>query len=87
MKRPSVSGGGKVLKSKAEQAMPTLCEKWATETAQPWPPDSEYNYSFVSFWTWLVANYRQYSDFRAEPNARYVAEMWFEKITRQVWRN
>jgi hypothetical protein len=74
-------------KGEAEAAMPTLCQKWATETKEPWPPDSQYHYSFGTFWTWLQSNHHPYTQFRAEPTARYVAEMWFDKITRQVWRN
>jgi|KBSSwiS6_1023812.scaffolds.fasta_scaffold203465_2 hypothetical protein len=74
-------------KSEAEAAMPTLCDMWAKEAAEPWPPDSKHHYSFTSFWSWLENNHRAYTQFRAVPNARYVAEMWFDKITRQTWRN
>jgi hypothetical protein len=40
-------------KGEAEAAMPTLCDKWAKEQIQPWPPDGKYHYSFSQFWSWL----------------------------------
>lgn len=74
-------------KGEAETAMPHLAEKWAKEAGEPWPPDSKYHYSFTSFWSWLENNHRPYTQFRAVPNVRYVAEMWFDKICKQAWRN
>lgn len=71
----------------AKLAMPHLVTKWAEETGEPWPADGSYHYSFGTFWTWLQNNHRLYTQFRAVPNARYVAEMWFDKITKQLWRN
>ena len=35
----------------------------------------------------LQNNHHPYTQFRAVPNARYVTEMWFDKITKQTWRN
>lgn len=74
-------------KSEAQQAFPTLCDKWVEQTNQPWPPDGKQFYSFGSFWSWLENNYHPYTQFRAVPNARYVMEMWFDKYTKQAWRN
>jgi hypothetical protein len=74
-------------KGEAETAMPTLIDKWADADKQPWPPDGQYHYSFGTFWTWLQNNHYSYTQFRAVPNARYVTEMWFDKITKQAWRN
>jgi hypothetical protein len=74
-------------KGEVETAMPHLCEKWAKETKQPWPPDSQYHFSFTSFWSWLEDNHWLYTQFRAIPNARYVTEMWFDKIMKQARRN
>jgi hypothetical protein len=74
-------------KNEAETAMPTLIDKWVDEAKQPWPPDGHYQYSFGNFWTWLQNNHYSYTQFRAVPNARYVTEMWFDKITKQAWRN
>ena len=74
-------------KAEAETAMPHLCEKWAKEMEQLWPPDSRYHYSFMSFWSWVESNHRSYTQFRAVPNARYVMEMWFDRIMKQAWRN
>jgi hypothetical protein len=74
-------------KVEAETAMPHLCEKWAKETKQLWPPDSQHHYSFISFWSWVESNHPSYTQFRAVPNARYVMEMWFDRIMKQAWRN
>lgn len=75
-------------KGEAEAAMHPLVEKWATEAKQPWPPpDGRYHHSFSTFWTWLQNNHHPYTQFRAVPNAQYVAEMWFDKLTKQTWRN
>jgi hypothetical protein len=74
-------------KSEAEQAFSTLCDKWARETNQPWPPDGQHQYSFISFWGWLGDNHHPYTQFRAKPDARYVSEMWFDDYTKQAWRN
>lgn len=74
-------------KAEAEAAMDTLISKWAEATNQPMPPDGEYHYSFSSFWTWVENNHWSYTQFRAIPNARYVAEMWFDDRMRQAWRN
>jgi hypothetical protein len=82
-----VIGASEVKKTEAQAAMPVLCEKWAKETGEPWPPDGKHHYSFSTFWSWLENNHRPYSQFKAEPDARYVADMWFEKITKQAWRN
>jgi hypothetical protein len=76
-----------VKKGEAEAAMSQLCEKWARETGHPWPPDSQYHFSFASFWSWIDANHRPYTQFRAVPNARYVMEQWFDGIMKQTWRN
>jgi hypothetical protein len=40
-------------KGEVEAAMTTLCDKWAKEEKQPWPPDGKYHYSFSQFWSWL----------------------------------
>jgi len=63
-------------KGEAESAMPHLVEKWAKVSNEPWPPDGRYHYGFGTFWTWLQnsAHY-SYTQFRAVPDARYVAEM------------
>jgi hypothetical protein len=74
-------------KGEAETAMPTLIDKWADQAKQPWPPDGQHHYSFGTFWTWLGSHHYSYTQFRAVPNARYVTEMWFDKITKQTWRN
>jgi hypothetical protein len=74
-------------KGEAETAMPTLCDKWAKEEKQPWPPNGKYHYSFSQFWSWLENHHHPYTQFRAVPDARYVAEMWFDRITKQAWRN
>lgn len=74
-------------KGEAETATPHFCERWAKETKLPWPPDSQHHYSFTSFWSWVENNHRPYTQFRAVPNARYVMEMWFDKIMKQTWRN
>lgn len=74
-------------KAEAEAAMPELCDKWAKAAGEPWPPDGKYHYSFSAFWTWLGNNYSPYTQFRAVPDARYVAEMWFDRITKQAGRN
>jgi hypothetical protein len=74
-------------KGEAEAAWPTLIDKWVEETKQPWPPNSQFHYSYGSFWSWLEKSYWSYTQFRAVPNARYVGEMWFDKITRQQWHN
>ena len=74
-------------KGEAEAAMPHLCEKWAKRTKQPWPPDTQYHYSFISFWSWLENHHWSYTQFRAVREARYVMEVWFDKITKQAWRN
>jgi hypothetical protein len=74
-------------KGEAEAAMPTLCKMWAIEAKHPWPPDGKHHYSFSSFWSWLEDCHRPYTQFRAVPDARYVAEIWFDKIMRQAWRN
>jgi hypothetical protein len=74
-------------KAEAEAAMDTLISKWAEATNQPMPPDGKYHYSFSSFWTWVENNHRPYTQFRAMPNERYVAEMWFDDRMRQAWRN
>ena len=74
-------------KDEAQAAMPHLIDKWVEAAKQPWPPDGQYHYSFSSFWTWVQDNHRPYTQFRAVPDARYVAEMWFDKMTKQAWRN
>jgi hypothetical protein len=74
-------------KGEAESAMSQLVAKWAGEVAEPWPPDGLHYCSFGSFRTWLQNNYHSYTQFRAVPNARYVTEMWFDKLTKQTWRN
>ena len=51
------------------------------------PPDGKYHYSFSGFWTWVQNNHHPYTQFRAVPNARYVAEMWFDQEMKQAWRN
>ena len=56
-------------------------------TNQPMPPDGQYHYSFSSFWAWVENNYSSYTQFRAVPNAQYVAEMWFDREMKQAWRN
>jgi hypothetical protein len=76
-----------VKKAEAESMMPHLIEKWATEASEPWPPDGKYHYSFSTFWSWLESNHRHYTQFRAVPDARYVAEIWFDRIMKQAWRN
>lgn len=74
-------------KGEAEDMMPHFIDKWAKETGEPWPPDGKYHYLFSSFWTWLENSHRPYTQFRAVPNARYVAEMWFDDYVKQAWRN
>ena len=71
----------------AVPAMPTLIDKWVEQAKEPWPPDGLHHYSFGTFWTWLQNNHHPYTQFRAVPNARYVAEMWFDKLTKQTWRD
>jgi hypothetical protein len=73
-------------KDEAEQAMPTLVDAWIREAGEPADPDGKHHYSFVQFWMWLERNHSAYTRFRASPNAKYVAEMWFDEITRQTWR-
>ena len=51
-------------KGEAEAAMPHLCEKWAKEADQPWPPDSIHHYSFIAFWSWLQNCRWPYTQFR-----------------------
>lgn len=74
-------------KAEAEQATPAFIDKWVQATDQPMPPDGKYHYSFSSYWMWVENNYHTYTQFRAVPNARYVAEMWFDRIMKQAWRN
>lgn len=74
-------------KGEAEKMIPHVLDNWIAETNAPWPPDGLHRYSFGSFWTWLQNNHYSYTQFRAVPNARYVAEMWFDKLTKQTWRN
>ena len=74
-------------KAEAEQAMDTLIFKWAEATSQPMRPDGKYHYSFLSFYNWVRDNHRSYTEFRADPNARDVMEMWFDDRMRQAWRN
>ncbi|NEL20629.1 hypothetical protein G3V79_23935, partial [Escherichia coli] len=74
-------------KGEAEAAMPHLLDKWVEHAKEPWPPDGLYHYSFGTFWTWLQNNHHPYTQFRAVPNARYVMEMWFDRMTKQAWRN
>ncbi|KGT73437.1 hypothetical protein MA20_44335 [Bradyrhizobium japonicum] len=74
-------------KGEAEAAISHLVDKWVEQAKEPWPPDGLHHYSFGTFWTWLQDNYHQYTKFRAVPNARYVAEMWFDRLTKQTWRN
>jgi hypothetical protein len=76
-----------VKKGEAEKAMPHLLDKWVAQAKEPWPPDGLHHYSFGTFWTWLQNDHYSYTQFRAVPNARYVAEMWFDKLTKQTWRN
>jgi hypothetical protein len=47
----------------------------------------QYHYSFIQLWSWLENRHHPYTQFRAVPNARYVAEIWFDKIMKQAWRN
>ncbi|MDA9457670.1 MULTISPECIES: hypothetical protein [unclassified Bradyrhizobium] len=78
----------RVKKGEAEAQMPAPIEKWAKEAGEPWPPSGLHHYGFGSFWTWLQNGpHYSYTKFRAVPDARYVTEMWFDKITRQTWRN
>lgn len=70
-----------------ESAMSCLREEWAKETKEPWPPDSQYYFSFSSFWSWLENNYWPYTQFRAVPNAHFVMEAWFDKTMKQAWCN
>jgi len=51
-------------KGEAETAMPTLCDKWAKEEKQPWPPNGKYHYSFSQFWSWLENHHHPYTQFR-----------------------
>lgn len=74
-------------KGEAEKMIPHLLDKWVAEIKAPWPPDGLHHCSFGSFWTWMENNHRLYTQFRAVPSARYVAEMWFDKLTKQTWRN
>jgi hypothetical protein len=71
-------------KGEAEAPMPTLCEKWAEAAKQPWQPDSQHHYSLSQFWSWVGDKHHPYTQFRVEPDARYVAGMWFDKIMRQA---
>lgn len=73
--------------SDVEAAMPTVCERWANDANQPWPPDGKYHYSFSHFWSWLENHHRPYTQFRAVPNPRDVAEIWFDRIMKQGWRS
>jgi hypothetical protein len=73
--------------AEVRSALPTLIDRWAEATKQPMPPDGKFHYSFVGFWTWLQNNHSSYTKFRAEPNARYVMEMWFDDHMKQAWRN
>jgi hypothetical protein len=74
-------------KAEAQQAMEGLIDLWAEATNQPMPPDGKYHYSFSTFWSWLQSNHRPYTQFRAVPHTRYVAEIWFDRIMKQAWRN
>ncbi|MGY2848551.1 hypothetical protein ACVIWU_001571 [Bradyrhizobium sp. USDA 4509] len=72
-------------KGDAQTAMLALIGKWAQEVGEPWPPDGRQHYGFGSFWTWLQNGlHYSYTQFRAVPDARYVAEMWLDKVTRQT---
>jgi hypothetical protein len=70
-------------KGEAEDVMPHLVEKWADEAKEPWPPDGRHHYGLESFWTWLQNNHHPYTVSRRAQC--YVAEMWFDKITKQTW--
>ncbi|GHH54446.1 hypothetical protein GCM10009090_21280 [[Pseudomonas] boreopolis] len=47
----------------------------------------EQRLDFGSFYSWLLANYPQATQFRSRMGPREDLEQWFDQATRQTWRN
>jgi hypothetical protein len=71
-------------KDDSEQAIRTLCDKWAEGR----PADPMRHESFYDFRSWLEQNgYSHYLNFRSVRWAVADAELWFKEERKQAWRD
>lgn len=70
-------------KDEAERAIRLLCHQWRRECG--FAELEPLQLSFTRFWCWMKDNHYQYTNFKTQAGADYMAELWFDQEFGITW--
>ncbi len=73
-----------MTKAEVRKAFPALFAEWRQQPENGSP--DEQHLRFSNFWTWLVKNHREATQFRSTMGPSEDLEQWFDQVTHQTWR-